>query len=522
MKRLSVIALVFAVFAAQDASATDWFWFGRGADTLWTTKENWSTTSNEYTAATTYPNSKNTTYIYVNTAHSDNHSFTITVPTSLNGTSCTTVCIYDDAAPGDVTFVGEGADRVVAPFPNSTSIKWSGADHPMTLTLRNFNLENYHTTPTYNSCDGNGFFIDNCSCYADNNNIYLKLPPGNGGKLVILDSVITNRFVKRASTTDYGFVTFAATNSILSLRSYTISGTNAVVDICNSTLQVTESSFLGTTSTSTADNKEEDVPGMKIGFHGCTILWGGAGSNAAVLWTRSAGREFTFEDSELTLIGSGTLASIRGGNSNDVTRIKNSSLYFSASHDDKGTIYLDNSQWVTTNGNTSGTSPVRYVISGASPVLNPGRWQFTANNGQSMVFLDFIVPKGGYSNVPVNFETYAEDLTKDLWGGYCGNPNPGAINVLPESPAINAAETIICPLIYRKALRTDLSRCPPTTLPNEKSKFLVTTDYSWEYNEVNGKAESDWTEVAVGYNSNVAGVAVKIVGLKPGLSIFVR
>lgn len=28
--------------------------------------------------------------------------------------------------------------------------------------------------------------------------------------------------------------------------------------------------------------------------------------------------------------------------------------------------------------------------------------------------------------------------------------------------------------------------------------------------------------IAVGYNKAVAGVAVKIVGLKPGLSIFVR
>ena len=522
MKRLSVIALVFAVFAAQDASATDWFWFGRGADTLWTTKENWSTTSNEYTAATAYPNSKNNTYIYVNTAHSESHSFTITIPASFDGSVFTSLCIYDDESPGAVTIVGEGDTRIKIPSPNTTSIKWSGVDHPMMLTLRNFNLEGYNVTPIYNSCDGNGLFIDNCSYDSTGQNTYLKLPPGNGGKLVIVDSAITNRWVKRPSDTDYGSVTFAVTNSFLSLRSYTISGTNAVVDLCNSTLQVTEASFFGTTSTSTSNNKEEDVPGMKIGFHGCTILWGGTGSNAAVLWTRSAGREFTFEDSELTLIGSGTLASIRGGNSNDVTRIKNSSLYFSASHDDKGTIYLDNSQWVTTNGNTSGTSPVRYVISGASPVLNPGRWQFTANNGQSMVFLDFIVPKGGYSNVPVNFEAYAEDLTKDLWGGYCGNPNPGAISVLPESAATKAAGTIICPLIYRKALKTNLSRCLPTTLPNEKSKFLVTTDYSWEYNEVNGKAESDWTEVAVGYNSNVAGVAVKIVGLKPGLSIFVR
>lgn len=47
-------------------------------------------------------------------------------------------------------------------------------------------------------------------------------------------------------------------------------------------------------------------------------------------------------------------------------------------------------------------------------------------------------------------------------------------------------------------------------------------DYSWEYEDVNDKAESDWTEVAVGYNKAVAGVAVKIVGLKPGLIIFVR
>ncbi len=30
------------------------------------------------------------------------------------------------------------------------------------------------------------------------------------------------------------------------------------------------------------------------------------------------------------------------------------------------------------------------------------------------------------------------------------------------------------------------------------------------------------TFAAMGYNSNVAGVAVKIVGMKPGLSIYVR
>ena len=70
----SAIALAVVVAMPFAAVATDWFWFGRGADTLWTTKENWSTTSNEYTAATACPNSKNNTYIYVNTAHSESHS----------------------------------------------------------------------------------------------------------------------------------------------------------------------------------------------------------------------------------------------------------------------------------------------------------------------------------------------------------------------------------------------------------------------------------------------------------------
>ena len=98
----------------------------------------------------------------------------------------------------------------------------------------------------------------------------------------------------------------------------------------------------------------------------------------------------------------------------------------------------------------------------------------------------------------------------------------GSINVLPESPAARLSGTLIQPLIYVKDVRNNqpvcnLANLPLTTLPNEKSKFLVTTEYSWEYADVNGKQESDWTEVAVGYNSNVAGVAVKIVGLKPGL-----
>ena len=37
-----------------------------------------------------------------------------------------------------------------------------------------------------------------------------------------------------------------------------------------------------------------------------------------------------------------------------------------------------------------------------------------------------------------------------------------------------------------------------------------------------GKAESDWTEVAPGYHSKVAGVAVKIIGMPPSTVVFMR
>ena len=100
----------------------------------------------------------------------------------------------------------------------------------------------------------------------------------------------------------------------------------------------------------------------------------------------------------------------------------------------------------------------------------------------------------------------------------------GTINVLPESPALKTPGSFVQPLIYLKGTKAtcNLANAPLTTLPNEKSKFLVTTDYSWEYADVNGKQESDWTAVETGYNDMVAGVAVKIVGSPSGLAIFVR
>ncbi len=56
MKRLSVIVLVFAAFAAN--AAYDYYWFGTAGDGLWTNAVNWSSTPDSYTAvANGYPRS---------------------------------------------------------------------------------------------------------------------------------------------------------------------------------------------------------------------------------------------------------------------------------------------------------------------------------------------------------------------------------------------------------------------------------------------------------------------------------
>ena len=135
---------------------------------------------------------------------------------------------------------------------------------------------------------------------------------------------------------------------------------------------------------------------------------------------------------------------------------------------------------------------------------------------------DFLVPKGGYARPPVNRMDNA--ATGQVFpSGAAG----GAINVLPESPMAKASGTWIVPLVYVKDSKSSkpvcqLANLPLSELPNERSRFLVTTDYAWDYADVDGKAESDWTAVEPGFDGAVAGVAVKLVGRPPGTVVVVR
>ena len=78
MKRLSVIALVFAAFTAN--AAYDYYWFGTAGDGLWNTPANWSTTEASYTASTAYPNNDTQCIVHIYTHLVAGHAVTITIP----------------------------------------------------------------------------------------------------------------------------------------------------------------------------------------------------------------------------------------------------------------------------------------------------------------------------------------------------------------------------------------------------------------------------------------------------------
>ena len=99
MKRLSVIALVFAVFAAN--AAYDYYWFGTAGDGLWTTPANWSSSSNEYIAVTRYPNSSNTSSGY--RVHASLDWLTNHYPRSLGAKYV--ICTGDYEADGGITYL---------------------------------------------------------------------------------------------------------------------------------------------------------------------------------------------------------------------------------------------------------------------------------------------------------------------------------------------------------------------------------------------------------------------------------
>ncbi len=351
------------------------------------------------------------------------------------------------------------------------------------------------------------------------------MPGNDGAKCVIVDSEIClNAFVRANAT---GALSMAVTNSTIAYaQRIRIDGPGTVFDFVGSTLR--DTGVRSTTDRRTlfgsrtdSETERDANAGMLIRFEDSTIDFSALSASDAAIYTRSSARELVFDNTEVR----GDLYAIQTPDEDSVTRLKDTSLHFKRgsgnSNGHRGTFYLDNSEWVMDTGYVSlSNGKAHFVISGAAPCLDPGYLSYTS--GTTPPVFDFIVPKGGFTYPPIS-RRYSSDTTGGIFGTIPKeSPNQGTINVLAESRAATAPETIVCPLVYVK--NTDMSvhlgRGVPTTLPNEKSSFLFTTDGTWEYADVAGKAESDWS--AWGGTLAAAGLAVKIVGSGAGFVVIVR
>ncbi|MBR1921171.1 MAG: hypothetical protein IJ829_04095 [Kiritimatiellae bacterium] len=518
MKRTAFAVAVLGAALAANA-AYDYYWFGTAGDDLWTTAANWSSSPDEYVAvANGYPRS--TTFnVHVDTSVAPGHHVTIRIPKlASNGASCNAFELFDSTGAGTLTLVGEPdeeAGRPYVPLGLNKTFTWTETGHPMRLEFLNLNLANGTLSVVENECAGCGVLVSNCVSTSTSNSYYLKLPGQHGGSMTVIDSEITTQILNNsAAGSDVAGYVLAVTNSTIKISNgASVGGPGTVVDFVGSTIRLGSYAPAFGAGSIAATN---DHANMKVAFKDTTIDF-----NKKFVLVMSAGGTLLFDNV------------VQGGECRGVelaglatTELKNTSLRFYDTTGNgyrgiSGDLILDNSEWVGTNAsqNVALNGPLRVEFRGAAPRF--GGRQFAGNYP---VTFDFLLPKGGYAYPPVNRMDNAA-AGQIFPSGAVG----GSINVLPESPALKVVGETIYPLIYVKDSKSskpvcNLTNLPLTTLPNDKSKFLMTADYTWSYEDVNGKAESEWTEVATGYNGNqtAAGVAVKVVVRALGLKIVVR
>ena len=542
------IALAIVVAMPFAAAAADLFWYGTAGDGLWNNPANWSTTEGSYTAATSYPlNSDNSSIspdiVHLYTHLVAGHAIDITIPADCTDAACRRIRVKDDSAPGTVTITGAGNSRVplrMDAYPNNTyngGFVRTAFAYPVKITCRNIHFSDWlyfnwsnKDSPNYwtdTVANGDGFALYNC-CYTNYptaTHAQINPPGGADATCAIVDSDIDIRYFVRANPN--GALTIAITNSTLSVNErMRIDGPGTTFDFVGSTLKIgtatsSDPKLLFGSRTDSESERNANA-GMSIRFKDSTIDFTELGASSCVIYTRASGRELVFDNAEIK----GDLYAIQLPDVDSVTRVKDSSIHFKRgdgnANGTRGIFYLDTGEWVMDTGHIElSGGKAHFIFSGAAPCLDPG-WMDYKSNTPPPVF-DFIVPAGGYKQAPISLRYSTDGQDKGIFGTIPNAaPNQGTINVLPESAAAKTAGTTICPLVYAKdtKARVHLGRGVPTTLPNEKSSFLYTTDGTWEYDAVASKAESDWMP----WDNTLAamGLAVKIVGSGAGLSIFVR
>lgn len=526
---LIVAAVLCGAFAAL---ADDLFWYGTAGDGFWNNPANWSTTEASYTASTAYPNDATQYSVHLYTHLVADHAISITIPADCTDAACLRIRVKDDSAPGTVEIVGAGSSRVPLRFPAYPSSNYNGGfvrtafAYPVKITCRNIHFSDWlyfnwsnKNSPSYwtdTVANGDGFALYNC-CYTNYptaTHAQINPPGGANATCTIVDSTIVLRYFVRANPN--GTLTIAVTNSTLSVSErMRIDGPNTTFDFVGSTLKI------GTATSSdpkllfgdrTDDAAHRDIhAGMKIRFKDSTIDFTELGAlSSCVIYTRASGRELVFDNAEIK----GDLYAIQLPDVDSVTRVKDTSIHLKrgSAYATYGTFYLDNGEWAMDTGHIElSGGRAHFIFSGAAPCLDPA-WMDYKSNTPPPVF-DFIVPAGGYKQAPISLRYSTDGQDKGVFGTIPNTtPNQGTINVLPESMAAKTAGTTICPLVYAKdtKARVNLVRGVPTTLPNEKSSFLYTTNGTWDYDAVASKTESDW--MPWDGTAGVMGLAVKIVG----------
>ena len=507
----AIIALVFTAFAAN--AAYDYYWYGAAGDGLWTTPANWSTTRDSYTKAGDYPRSGSFN-VHVDTGLSGDHRVEISVPASKT-CKCGAFELYDSSGEGTLVLDGDfsGGSRLSLPLSdNNKTFVWTETGHPMHLELLNFSLPNGALNVSENECAGCSLLVSNCVYAVTGNNYYLKMPGKHGGTVTVLDSEITTQHLGGTSVADVAGYVLAVTNSTIAVKGSTcLGGPGAVVDFSGSTLSFGSAHPVFGANAIASTNAH---PGMKIRFADSRISF-----NRKFLYAMSAGGELSF----VNVVQAGECQGVEVAGLS-ATSLTNTALRFYNTQGNgyrgiSGNLVLDNSEWVCTNASAATVlnGPLHVTLAGEAP-----RFGTSAFSGTHAVTFDFLVPKGGFAIPPVNRMDNSKTGTL-----FPTSAAGGSLNVLPESPAALAQGTVLCPLVYVRDSKggapvCELSNLPLSTLPNDRSKFLVTTDFSWNYDEIAAKSESDWTCVDPGYSGTVAGVAVRLVGRPSGTLILVR
>jgi len=522
--------------------AADLFWYGAAGDGLWNTPANWSTTEESYTPSTAYPNNETQYIVHIYTHLVSGHAVSITIPADCTDAACRRIRVKDDTAPGTVEIVGAGPSRVplmLSAYPNNNyngGFVRTAFDYPVKITCRNIHFSAWlyfnwsgKDSPNYLSdtvANGDGFALYNC-CYTNYPtaaHAQINPPGGANATCTIVDSDIDLRYFVRANPN--GALTIAVTNSTLSFAErMRIDGPGTSFDFVGSTLKIgtatsTDPKLLFGSRTDSESERNANA-GMSIRFKDSTIDFTTNAIANCGIYTRSAGRELVFDNCKIE----SDLYAIQTPDEDSVTRVKDTSIHFKRGNGyfngTRGTFYLDNGEWVMDTGHIElSNGKAHFIFSGAAPCLDPG--YFAQSGSENYPTFDFVVPPGGYAYPPIS-RRYSSDTSGGIFGDIPNaSPYQAKINVLPESKAAKTAGTTICPLVYVKNtnMSVHLGRGVPTTLPNEKSTFLYTTDGTWDYDAVASKAEADWTSWKG--TEAVAGLAVKIVGSGAGLSIFVR